>query len=209
MEIENNKLYSSFRLKLMSLGISLFSSFCVLTNSNLLNCCNIVGVKCIIDFCFKIKNDMLIHHMLVLFMLHYVNTHNGENRNEIISVVLSTEISTIFLTTNNLLKDTASNLDYNLDYVKNANKVIFVYSFVYYRVYNYAYYLIFNKNIHNTFLIHSKNMFELCEVYTSVYGLFILNLYWTSIIIKKIFVEFLKSVKCADKTQNVKNSMTT
>ena len=181
MTNENNSFKNSFQLQMINLGISLFSSFCVLTNSNLLNCCNIVGIKCIIDFCFKKKTDMLIHHMLVLFMLHYVNTHNGENRNEIISVVLSTEISTIFLTTNNLLKDSAS----NLDYVKNANKVIFVYSFLYYRVYNYGYYLILNKNIHNTFWIHSKNMFELCEVYTSVYGLFILNLYWSSIIIKK------------------------
>jgi len=39
---------------------------------------------------------MLLHHILVLSMLHYMNYHSDiENRKEIVSVILSTETSTI------------------------------------------------------------------------------------------------------------------
>jgi hypothetical protein len=111
-----------------------------------------------------------------------MNNHSEViNRNEIISVILSTEISSIFLTLNNLL-DNAS----GLVTVKNINKIVFVSTFVYYRIYNYSYYLIFDKNVHNTFTVYSKNNFEYCEIYVGVYGLFILNSYWSFVIFKKM-----------------------
>jgi hypothetical protein len=108
-----------------------------------------------------------------------MNNHADiENRNEIVSVILSTEISTIFLSTNNLLEIAGSIIE-----VKNINKFMFISSFVYYRIYNYTYYLIFDKNIHSTFLIYSKNNFEFFEIYIGIYGLFILNIYWCGIIL--------------------------
>jgi hypothetical protein len=136
---------------------------------------------CLIDFYFVKKNDMILHHILVLGMLHYMNNHSHiENRIEIVSVILSTEISTIFLTTNNLLDVVC-----NMNVLKNINKIVFLSTFVYYRIYNYSYYLILDKNIHNTFLIYSRNNFEYCEIYIGLYGLFILNLYWSCLILKK------------------------
>jgi hypothetical protein len=177
-----NENIRKMQLQFMYLGISLFSCFCIMTNFYIITCSNIVGFICLIDFYFVKKKDMLLHHILVLSMLHYMNYHSDiENRKEIVSVILSTETSTIFLTLNNLLENTSS-----LFNVKKINKLAFVSSFVYYRIYNYSYYLILDKNIHNTFLIYSRNNFEYCEIYIGLYGLFILNLYWCCLIIKKI-----------------------
>jgi len=181
-----NKNYINYQL--IHLGISLYSSFSVLTNFYVYTCSNIVGLLCLIDCCFVKKKNMLLHHILVLFMIHYMNNHNSENRDEIISVILSTEISTIFLTANSLLDNTC-----NMILLKNINRFIFVSTFFYFRIYNYAYYIILDKNSHSTFLIQSKNIFELFEIYITVHGLFILNLYWFYLIIKKIFTYLPKS----------------
>ena len=169
------------QLHCMYLGISLFSCFCIMTNFYVISCSNIVGLMCLIDFYFVKKSDMVMHHILVLSMLHYMNNHNHiENRIEIVSVILSTEISTIFLTLNNLLENISS-----FFIIKKINKIAFVSTFIYYRIYNYSYYLIMDKNIHNTFFIYSRNNFEFCEIYIGLYGLFILNLYWSYLIFKK------------------------
>jgi len=181
------------QLQLIYLSISVVSCFCVMTNFYVITCSNIVGIMCLIDFYFVKKRDMLLHHFLVLCMLHYMNNHACiENRNEIVSVILSTEISTIFLTTNNLLDITG-----NIIAIKNINKLLFISSFVYYRIYNYTYYLIFDKNIHKIFLVYSKNNFEFCEIYIGIYGLFILNIYWCGLILSKLLFnapnKFIKS----------------
>ena len=172
-------------LNCIYLGISLFSCFCIMNNFYIITCSNIVGVMCLIDFYFVKKKDMLFHHVLVLSMLHYMNNHGDiENRKEIVSVILSTEISTIFLTLNNLIEKISSIV--SIKQIKEINKVAFVSTFVYYRIYNYSYYLILDKNIHNIFFIYSRNNFEYCEIYFGLYGLFILNLYWSCLILKKI-----------------------
>jgi len=168
-------------LQFMYLSISSVSCFCVMKNFYVVPCSNIVGFMCLIDFYFVKRKDMMLHHFLVLCMLHYMNNHNDiENRNEIVSVILSTEISTIFLTTNNLLEILG-----NVVIAKNINNLLFVSSFIYYRIYNYTYYLVLDNNIHKIFYYYSKNKFEFCEIYVGIYGLFILNLYWCGIILKK------------------------
>ena len=84
--------------QLIYLGISLFSTFCVTADCYLVECSNLVGLMCLVDFWFVKKKDMLFHHVCVLLMLHYMNAHPDiTNRHQIISTILSTEISTIFL----------------------------------------------------------------------------------------------------------------
>jgi hypothetical protein len=169
--IENKK------LQIVYLGIALVSSFCSITKFYVIPCSNIVGIMCLLDF-YIIKNkDMILHHTIVLALTHYMNQHHFENKNEIICVVLNTEISTIFLTTHNLLNT-------NIVVFKNINKLFFISTFLYYRIYNYSQLLIDN-NIHNTLYVYSRNNFEYCEIYASLYGLFLLNLYWSYLIFKK------------------------
>ena len=158
------------------LVVSLVSSFCAITNSYLIECCHLVGLNCLFDLYSARKKDYILHHILVLGLSHYLNQHNDiENIKEMASILLSTEISTVFL-----------NLDSLLEYsvVKNVNKMAFISTFHYYRIYNYSY-LVFNKNVHSAIFIHSRNNFEYCEIYIGIYGLFILNLYWSSLIFKK------------------------
>jgi hypothetical protein len=182
---------------------SIFSSICVFTNSYIIVCSNIVGMMCFIDMFLIKKKDMLVHHLLVLIMIHYMNKHNEiENRDKIVSVILSTEISTIFLITNNLLNRNNSENYYkkcNKIIIINLNKILFIITFMYYRVYSYYVYLIFNKEIYNTFLIYSKNKLHLFEIFFGIYGLFILNLYWSLL----IFIKLKKSIESSDKTKNM------
>ena len=158
------------------LGVSLASSICVMTNCYLIECSNLVGLKCLIDLYVEKKKDMIFHHIMVLGMVYYSNQYRDlENINKIASVLLSTEISTVFLILNNLLEKS---------FVKTVNKVAFVSTFYYYRIYNYSY-LILDKHVQNIFYIHSRNNFDYGLIYTGIYGLFILNLYWGNLIFKK------------------------
>ena len=179
------------QLQCMYLGVSLYSCFCIMNNFYVITCSNIVGCMCLIDFCFVKKKDMLLHHISVLGMLHYMNTHPDiTHRNEIVSAILSTEISTIFLTLNNLLENSFCTVN-----VKTINKIAFVSTFIYYRIYNYSSCLLLNANVHNAFFIYSKNNFDYYEMYIGLYSLFILNLYWSSLIFKKIIFKnnYIKS----------------
>jgi len=178
-----SEIQKKFHLQLIYLSISMVSCFCVMKDFYVVPCSNIVGLMCLIDFYFIKRKDMILHHFLVLCMLHYMNNHvDIENRSKIVSVILSTEISTIFLTTNNLLE-----IKGNMVIAKNINKLLFVSTFFYYRICNYTYYLILDNNIHKIFYYYSKNKFEFCEIYIGIYGLFCLNLYWFGIIIKKMY----------------------
>lgn len=184
------------------LCISLFSTFCVMTNFYVVVCSNVVGCMCFIDLFIVKKKDMMLHHLFVLSMLHYMNCHpEFENRNKVVSIILSTEISTIFLIINNLLNR------YNIENYKNSTKMVvsninrlfFVSTFMYYRVYKYYYFLISDEQIQNNFVRYSRGNIQLFEIFIGVYGLFILNLYWTLFILIKLN----KSIKCCDKTKNM------
>lgn len=192
----------SLGIQKVYLSVSIFSSVCVFTNCYIIMCSNIVGVMCFIDLFLIKKKDMVIHHIFVLIMIHYMNSHSEiENREKIVSVILSTEISTIFLIMNNLLnRNSIENYDkYNKIIVTTVNRLFFISTFMYYRVYSYYVSLIANKEIHNTLFIYSKSKFQLFEIYLGIYGLFILNLYWTIF----IFIKLKKSIKSSDETKNV------
>ena len=196
---------SSLGVQTVYLSVSVFSTFCVYTNCYIIICSNLVGMMCFIDLFLIKKKDMIIHHLFVLIMLHYMNSHTEiENREKIVSIILSTEISTIFLIMNNLLnRNNINNIEnydkFNKLIVTNVNRLLFITTFMYYRVYTYYVCLLSNKEIHNTFFVYSKSKFQLFEIYFGIYGLFILNLYWTVF----IFIKLKKSIKSSDETKNV------
>ena len=158
---------------------------------------------------------MIIHHTLVLMMLDYMNTHPDiVIRENIISVILSTEISTIFLINNSLLSNNNINKyflkinRYLVTIIKNINSILFIYTFLYYRIYNYYYNLIIDKSTNIVFFKYSRNNYEFYEIYISIYGLFILNLYWSILIFIKFsalldYSKLCKSIKSGYKTKNM------
>jgi len=192
----------SLGIQTVYLSVSIFSILCVYTNCYIIICSNIVGAMCFFDLFLIKKKDMVIHHLFVLIMTHYMNTHSEiENREKIVSIILSTEMSTVFLIINNLLnRINSENYDkFNKLLVTNVNRLFFVTTFMYYRVYSYYVSLIANKEIHNTLFIYSKSKFQLFEIYLGIYGLFILNLYWTVF----IFIKLKKSIKSSDETKDM------
>jgi hypothetical protein len=195
----------SLGIQTVYLSVSIFSILCVYTNCYIIICSNIVGAMCFIDLFLVKKRDMVIHHLFVLIMTHYMNTHSEiENREKIVSIILSTEMSTVFLIINNLLnRNNINNIEnydkYNKILVTTVNRLFFVTTFMYYRVYSYYVSLIANKEIHNTLFIYSKSKFQLFEIYLGIYGLFILNLYWTIF----IFIKLKKSIKSSDETKDM------
>ena len=183
----NREIVSTKKLQLLYLSTSLFSTYCVVSNRHLTACANLVGMMCLFDFWFIKKKDMILHHVFVIVMLHYMNNHTyNPNRNQIMSVILSTEMSTIFLTLNNLLENASSCS--SIVRLKQMNKLAFVSSFVYYRIYNYSYYLL-NTEVQTSFLIYSVNPYDRWEICGSIYGLFLLNVYWTLLIVQKVALD--------------------
>jgi hypothetical protein len=145
-----------------------------------------VGMMCLVDFYFVKKNDMRIHHILTLGMIHYMNNHSdNQDIMKLNNVLLSTEISTIFLILNNLL-------DNSLVTTKKINKLAFVSTFFYYRIYNLSC-TIFDKNIHSLFFIYSVNKLSYYEIYILLNGMFILNLYWFYLILKTVLYKNITS----------------
>ena len=169
----------------MYLGISLMSSFCYMNDFYIIRCSNIVGSMCVIDMYFLKKKDMIMHHIIILGLLYCMNLSiDFEYNKELTSIILSSEISTIFLSINNLLEDSLYN-------VKKLNQIAFITTFIYYRLYNYLYYILLNENIHNAALTYAY--FTPCKIYISgmfyilLCSFFILNLYWCFIIFKTLY----------------------
>ena len=186
---ENDKL--NIYLQFTYLSIAVASALCVYNDFYLVNCSNIVGIFCIFDFCYIKKKDMIAHHIFVLFMIHYMNNHDTYKKDYIVKQILSTEISSIFLLNNSLLSNNLFMKNRFINFIKIFNGILFITSFFYYRIYNYYYYLLLDNDIHNIFYIKSKNVFEFYEMYIGLYGLFILNIYW-SILISLKYVKLLQ-----------------
>lgn len=213
--VNDNNSKSNIYLQCIYLSISILSTLSVFNKFQLINCSNIVGLMCLIDFFYIKKIAMITHHIFVLMMLDYMNTHPDILiRENIISVVLSTEISTIFLITNSLLSnnyisDFVLKINrYLVTTIRSINSIFFIYTFLYYRIYNYYYYLIIDKETNIIFLKYSKNNYEFYEIYISIYGLFILNLYWSILIFIKFYAlldysKLCKSIKSGYKTKNM------
>ncbi len=172
---------NSFQMECVSLTLSLFSSYCAMNHIYLIPCANLVGVLCVYEFSYLTKKDIILHHILVLFMLHYMNVHGElDIVHQMTSVVLSTKVSTIFLTNHDLF--TRMNAP---PVITNINDVCFVASFLYYRIYKYTYFIM-NREILDAMWLHSKNHGELVEIFIGIYGICVLNMYWGVLILAEV-----------------------
>ena len=133
------------------------------------------------------KYDMIIHHIVSLFLLECINFLNVNLKINYYSTkqLLLTETSTIFLSIIPLLK-----------LIKNKNKwvsigeqvsmILFVYSFIKTRLYDFYFNILTND-----YFIESINPNNIANqryiVNILTYSLFGLNMYWLTLIIKKVY----------------------
>lgn len=143
----------------------------------------IIQWQCIFDL-LLCSPDVALHHLFAIGLIYpFLNTPGIEmhTHNEI-STILSTELSTIFLVFRNIIP-----AKYNT--LSAINNLLFIVTFIYTRLYNYSSELIYNESLHNKLTLHlppSKSLL----LFTSLYGLFFLNIYWAAIILKTLVKQF-------------------
>lgn len=120
----------------------------------------VVGSYLIGDLFTKNGPDMVLHHVLSLMFLGSTLTLNPEEYPIEAKTMVNVEISTLFLSANHL-------------YPNQLCKLLFVSTFIKYRIWDYYWVFI------------TKDTFTNSVTNVSVYGLFGLNLYWLGLILKK------------------------
>ena len=145
----------------------------------------------ITDFLFyKLKYDAKIHHILGLMLVTSLIINKNKSTDIIYPIVnfqFSTEISTIYLILfEEFGKIKSNNIIYSILYY--TCQLLFIITFFYYRIYNFFLYqktiVELGKNIEYNFLY-----------YISTYGIFYMNLFWSFLILKKMYKKFLKDTK--------------
>lgn len=150
--------------------------------------------------------DMRLHHIvgicISLYTIFRIDTTVPSFANAVYSV-MSTEISTIFYVFRDWLKEYDKKCvkkDWHVTWlprVRLINDLLFFGSFAYTRVYLYTKEIMFNSEYNNQIKIYNTDVFY--TIYTSsVYILYILNIYWFSILCKGLFKHFkcVKLVSC-------------
>jgi hypothetical protein len=140
---------------------------------------------CFVDL-FFCKKEMVLHHLLSLSAISFTILYNMSIYDSlyIYLAMMSTELSSIFLIFNYWISDSNGTF---MKVVKGINSILFIATFTKLRIYDY-YYFVTNPE---TYTILSKYTDgDICaslHAYSGVFGLFILNLYWFSLICKKIY----------------------
>jgi len=134
------------------------------------------------------KIDIKLHHLITIIFYIYVNT-NGmtpHDKFQISRPVMVCEVSSVFLSINNIYSKEMG--------PRNAliNQLLFVTTFIYYRIYSYYVDCIVNKEYHNM-VNKYNNFYWTVTIWSTVYVFYTLNLYWTFLIGKKIYRKIVYS----------------
>jgi len=150
----------------------------------------IVGLHAFIDFFLTNSYDLKLHHLCIFGVIFYNYYYNVsiEYRFIFLYPLLKTEISSIFYVLKYWLpKNTI---------LYNINTILFYISFVKLRIYDFYYEIIYkNSSFTTVFQVYSPTNYYLSSILlVSCYGLYILNLYWFSIMNKILYKTFTKIV---------------
>lgn len=140
---------------------------------------------CFVDM-FFCKKDLFIHHLLSLSGILFCYIHNVEidRTKDIYFSILSTELSSLFLNFNYWLKDSKGII---MKTITCINYILFIIAFTKLRVHDY-YYLVTNPETYTIFSRYTKeNAVLFLHIFSTLFGLFIMNLYWFSIICKILY----------------------
>ena len=150
----------------------------------------VVGIYAVVDFFLTKKTDSQLHHACILGIYFYNNYHSVsvETRFIFLYPLLITEISSIFLLLNHLIPKSSV--------LNEVNFIIFYFSFYKFRIWDFYVELIHNNTAFN-FIFNRyshSNVFTSVILLSSLYGLYILNLYWFLIINKILFKQIAKCI---------------
>jgi hypothetical protein len=166
--------------------ISIYSMFCIISKSSfhLHACTNLIGLTCLLDFRKKRPPDIIFHHIITILMSTFVECNKTSiSRSpypiyDVIRTVLAIEIPTILLAIEKYIPSERAKL-------KVAVQSTFAMTFFYYRIYRYVRYIIFNADAKHTIDSTAPHMVDRVHIYSGIYGMFLLNIYWFSMIVRK------------------------
>lgn len=167
-------------------AISTYSTFCIISKSSfhLHACTNLIGLTCLLDFRKSRPPDIIFHHIITILMTIFVEGHKTSiGRSpypiyDVIRTVLAIEIPTILLAVEKYIPSERAKL-------KVAVQSTFAATFFYYRIYWYARYIIFNAEAKWAINSTAPRWIDRVHIYSGVYGMFLLNIYWFSVIVRK------------------------
>jgi hypothetical protein len=178
----------------LSLGVLSLISLCHLYITNKIHLItatyHYIGIYLTIDTLFA-KNEFIFHHLLVsqLYLLNIYYKVPISNVICLLKFLMMTEISTIFLATRNIflqLNDYFEDFKY-YSTVKFINDICFILTFLITRIVNYYLFIIKGNILKNIIIMHYENSYiSNYIIYTSFYGIFMINLYWFGLILEKI-----------------------
>ena len=178
---------------------------------------NIIFTHAITDI-FFVNNELKIHHICVVLIITYEYFYNTQNESIFfVKELLCTEISTIFYVViyylqyvKNMSNSIANNMRrVGITFIDNAtiyntfnalemlNMFIFFATFFYTRVYNYYFTIIMNPNVDvllNKY--YDNNIVSFIHIYSGFFGLYLLNLYWFTVMCKKMYKLLFSKYNC-------------
>lgn len=145
----------------------------------------LVLTYCFMDILFC-RKDLFIHHLLTIstILFSFMYGMRIDDSTNIYLTLISTELSTIFYIFD------YSTQDYNgaiMNIVKGINSFIFVGAFTKLRIHDF-YYMLVNPETHTALARYTDNrLIPTLHIYIGIVGLFALNVFWFSLICKKIY----------------------
>ena len=183
-----------------SLLVSLHSLYAI----NYLNDLDRTGILIVtyltMDILFTTR-EFFLHHMCGIMMGLFVYNYNivKPHREFLYRQFINMEISTIFLTSKKYISFLkkyiiANQHNHNKKYllliirsIETINNIAFITSFFKFRVYDYLFKVIINHEVNNIFHYYTQyNIVSNLHIYSSVYTLYGINLYWFNKILKMI-----------------------
>ena len=186
-KIDLIKIYIAFIISFIISFLSIFYN-----NDYFLKICLNIFMKYVVIDVFFSTPDLIIHHILGYLSCQYILENNIDmmQYNNICKTLLNTELSTIFLSIKLLIDWYKTDIEKS-KYIKiyyPINDLIFLYLFYKLRIYDYFYNIIQNENLYKVIYYNIEDsIIKNIKIYSSIYGLFILNIYWFSLICKKLY----------------------
>ncbi len=170
--------------------VSLFTTYNIYFFNNYYWTIKIIFYYTLIDTIFLSykKKDLFLHHILTFFNLYYLYYYNINLSifNYSLLQILKVEISSLFLSLSSLLK---------IYKIKNKFSItlngIFIITFLKYRVFDY-YNNILNSDLFYIYLNAYDNYFKYYYVKININAFYLINIYWTILIFKGLFLKLLK-----------------
>lgn len=150
---------------------------------------------------FFAQSEAAMHHSLSLLVISCKLFYgvSQEDTNSAIKPFVKTEISTIFLLLKLLHDDVASDTIKKNRIVKilyGVNDFLFITTFVKTRVWDLSFDAMLNPEIHQNMRNYCQGSLNCnLQFYTGFFGLYVMNLYWFSIICRKLFKELVVNAR--------------